>query len=105
MQGGAEKREIIKTDLRYANMIATFLTNQLATRFPQVNEASWFQQDGMTSQTTRLSMAAVRLLFHNHIISRNSDITWLPRSPDLPECDFFMRALKKESVCSSPTQY
>ncbi|PNF35564.1 hypothetical protein B7P43_G02412 [Cryptotermes secundus] len=30
-------------------MIATFLTDELATRFPQVSEASLFQQDGKTS--------------------------------------------------------
>ena len=85
-------------------MIATFLTDPLATGFPQVNHASWFQQDGATSHTTSVSMAAVRLLFHNHIISRNSDIIWRPRSPDRSVrvgVDFFyflMVALKKQNV-------
>jgi transposase len=62
------------TSGRYANMIANFLTDELATGFPQVNEVSWFQQDGATSHTARVSLDAVRLLFHNHIISRNGDI-------------------------------
>jgi hypothetical protein len=52
------------TSGRYANMIiAAFLTDELGTRFPQVNEARWFQQDGATSHTARVSMDAVRLFF------------------------------------------
>jgi hypothetical protein len=93
------------TSGRHANMIATFLTDELATRFPQVNEASWFQHDGAMSHTARVSMDAVRLLFHNHIISRNGDIPRPPRSPDLSACDVFMGALIKQSVHSFPTQY
>jgi hypothetical protein len=86
------------TSGRYANMIATSLTDELATRFPQVNEASWFQQDGATSHTARVSMDAVQLLFHNHLISRNGDIPWPPRSQDLSACDFFLRGLLKSKV-------
>jgi hypothetical protein len=36
---------------RCANMIATFFTDELADRFPQVSEASRFQRDGATSHT------------------------------------------------------
>jgi hypothetical protein len=79
--------------------------DKLATRFPQVNEASWFQQDGVACHTARVSVDAILLLLHNHIISRNSDSPWSPRSAVLSACDFFMGALKKRSVHSSPTQY
>jgi hypothetical protein len=45
----------------YADMITTFVTDKLTATYPQVNEATWFQ-DGATSHTTRVSMDAIRLL-------------------------------------------
>jgi hypothetical protein len=35
-------------------------------------------------------MAAVKRLFGDHIISRNANIAWPPRSPDLSVCDYFL---------------
>jgi hypothetical protein len=90
------------TSGRYANMIATLLTDELATRFLQVNEASWFQQDGATSHTARVSMDVVQLLFRNHIISRNGDIPWPPRSPYLSACDFLWGHLKSKVYTHRP---
>jgi hypothetical protein len=57
----------------YANILTTFLTDELATGFPEVKEA-----------------------FHNCIISRNGDIPWHPRLPNLSTCYFFMRPLKSK---------
>jgi hypothetical protein len=74
------------------------LTDELV-RFP-VNESTWLQQDGATSHTARISMAALRLLFGNHIISRNGDIPWPPTSPDLTVCDFFLWGYLKIKVFS-----
>jgi hypothetical protein len=71
---------------RNVAMIHNFLTPQLA-RFP-VNENTFFQQDGATSHTARISMNAVNALFPGRVISRNGDIPWPPHSPDLA-CDFF----------------
>jgi hypothetical protein len=51
---------------------------------------TWFQQDGATSHTARQSMAAGKRLFGDRIISRNSNIVWPPRSPDLSVCDCFL---------------
>lgn len=82
-----------------------FWLMNLATRFPQVNEGSLFQQDGVTSHTVRVSVDVIWLLLHNHIISRNGDSSWPPRSPDLSACDFFMWALQLQSIHPSPTQY
>jgi hypothetical protein len=55
--------------------------------FSQLHEAS-FQQDGATSHTARSSMAAVRELFGNRVISRFGDISWPPRSTNLSVRDF-----------------
>ena len=43
--------------------------------FPQLQEA-WFLKDGATSHTARQSMAIVREMFGNRVISRFGDIPW-----------------------------
>lgn len=78
------------TSERYVNMLETFLAPRLHT-FPNLDiQHTWFQQDGATSHTARQSMAAVKRLFGDRIISRNANIAWPPRSPDLSVCDFFL---------------
>ena len=52
--------------------------------------------------TARDSMAAVRNLFPNHVISRYGDITWVTRSPDLSACDFFLWGYLKSQVFKAP---
>jgi hypothetical protein len=37
--------------------------NELVTMIPEVNEANWFQQDGVTSHNSRVSTDALRLQF------------------------------------------
>ena len=80
-----KKRELFNA---YVEVLQSFVASALNS-FPQLHGA-WFQQDGATSHTARQSMAAVRELFGNHVISRFGDIPWPPRSPDLSVCDFFL---------------
>lgn len=49
-----------------------------------------FQQDGATSHTANVSMDLLRLTFPGRHISRNGDIPWPARSPDLTDPDFFL---------------
>ena len=77
-------------------MLQSFVAPAL-NNCPQLHEA-WFQQDGATSHTARQSMAAVRELFGNHVISRFGDIPWPPISPDLSVCDFFLWGYLKNRV-------
>ncbi|CAK9820285.1 hypothetical protein ANTPLA_LOCUS10537 [Anthophora plagiata] len=58
----------------------------------------WFQQDGATVHTARETMALLRDIFGERIISRNSDFNWPPRSPDLTAPDCFLWAYLKERV-------
>lgn len=88
------------TSDRYVTMLETFVAQELQA-FPLITENAWFQQDGSTSHTARISMTAVRRLFGNRIISRNGDIPWPPRSPDLSACDFFLWGHLKSKVYSS----
>lgn len=82
---------------RYVSMIETFLTQEL-TRFPQVNENTWFQQDGATAHTARNSMNAVNQLFPGRVMSKNGNIFWPPKSPDLTACDYFLWGYLKSRV-------
>jgi len=86
-----ERITMTVTSDRYVEMLQSFVAPAL-NNFPQLHEA-WFQQDGATSHTARQSMAAVRELFGNLVISRFSDIPWPPVSPDLSFCDFFLVGL------------
>ena len=49
----------------------------------------WFQQDGATALTSRVSMARLNELFPGRLISRRGDIPWPARSPNVAPCDFF----------------
>ena len=53
----------------------------------------------------RDSMAAVRNLFPNRVISRYGDITWPARSPDLSACDFFLWGYLKFQVFKAPAPH
>jgi hypothetical protein len=56
------------------------------------------QQDGATVHTARATMDLLRQLFGERIISRNSQINWPPRSPDLSAPYYFLWGYLKERV-------
>ena len=58
----------------------------------------WFQQDGATAHTARQSMALLRGLFGERLISRFSGFNWPSRSQDLTAPDFFLWDYLKERV-------
>jgi hypothetical protein len=74
-------------------MYENFLGPELA-RHP-VNEDTFF--------STRVSMNVARNFFANHVISKNGDIPWLARSPDLFVCDFFLWGYLKSCVFQPPS--
>jgi len=84
-------------------MLENFLGPELA-RHP-VTEETFFQLDAATSHTARDSMAAVRNLSPNHVISRYGDITWPARSPDLSAYDFFLWGYLKSQVFKVPAPH
>jgi len=73
------------TSQRYTEMINEFLSPNL----PPNNGTLWFQQDGATAHTAVISIAALRRLFPQRVISRFGDVPWPPRSPDLSAPNFF----------------
>jgi len=58
----------------------------------------WFQQDGATEHTTRISLAVLQQMFPGRLVSLRGDIGWLARSPDLSTCDFFLWGYLKNKV-------
>lgn len=72
---------------RYRTMIEDFL-------MPIVEanglEHYWFQQDGATAHTARITIDLLQRSFPNRLISKNGNIDWPARSPDLTPPDFFL---------------
>jgi len=78
-------------------MINEFLSPNL----PPNNGTLWFQQDGATAHKAVISIAALRRLFPQRVISRFGDVPSPPRSPDLSAPDFFLRGYLKCKVYSN----
>jgi hypothetical protein len=43
-------------------------------------------------------MQTVREMFAGRVISRNGDVAWSPRSPNLSQCDYFLWGYLKHKV-------
>ena len=61
-------------------------------------ENFWFQQDGATCHTANTTMDYLRRKFPGRVVSKNGDIDWPPRSPDLTPPDFFLWGFLKSRV-------
>ena len=77
------------TSACYVDMLNNFLCPELQKRGVNMREI-WFQQDHAKAHTVRVSMEVVRRIFPQHVIFRFGDVSWLPRSPDLSICNFFL---------------
>ena len=97
------ERAVIVTGPHYVHVLENFLVPELA-RHP-VTKEMFFQWDGAMSHTTWDSMAAVRNLFPNHVISRYGDITGPAGSPDLSACDFFLWGYLKSEIFKAPAPH
>ena len=78
-------------------MINEFLSPNL----PPNNGTLWFQQGGATAHTAVISIAALRRLFPQRVISRFLGVSWPPLSPDLTDPDFFLWGYLKSKVYSN----
>lgn len=89
------ERAVSVTSDRYVEMIQEFF-------LPTLNEMDvgdvWFQQDGATAHTARISMTLLRQHFQERLISLRGDLHWPARSPDLAPCDFFLWGYLKSIV-------
>ena len=82
------------------------LQNYLQPRMEEIIENEglgvvWFQQDGATAHTARISLNILRHMFPGRLVSLRGDLGWPARSPDLSICDFFLWGHLKEKVFKS----
>lgn len=92
---GEDGETVTVTAARYVNMLENLRPeiDRLQTR-----GNIWFQQDGATAHTARISMALLREMFPGRLISRFGDVPWPARSPDLSVPDFFLWGYLKSLV-------
>lgn len=88
-------RTVSVTSDRYVTMIQQFF-------LPALQEMDldnvWFQQDGATAHTSRISMGVLRAAFPERLISLRGDVNWPARSPDLAPPDYFLWGYLKSLV-------
>ena len=75
--------------------------------FPKIEEDDtddiWFQQDGATCHTAKVTIALLHTVFENRIISWNSDVNWPPRICDLTPLDYFLwKSAKDKGYANHP---
>ena len=80
---------------RYLTMIQDFF--QPALEAMQLAD-TWFQQDGATAYTARVTMNFLRQMFPGRPISLRGDVNWPARSPDFSPCDFFLWGYMQSKV-------
>ena len=72
---------------RYRAMLEDYLWPELDGL--DINDM-WFQHDGATSRTTRVTIDLLKGKYGERVISRNGPVEWPPRSCDLTPLDFFL---------------
>jgi len=65
---------------------------------------TWFQQDSATCHSARETTELLQEKFPCHVISRNGDRNWPPRSCNLTPCDFFLWGFVKCRVYANKPQ-
>ena len=64
----------------------------------------WFQQDGASPHTAKLTLAWLQEHFGDRVISRKTSHPWPPHSPDLTPLDFFLWGYLKSKVYQGDPQ-
>lgn len=84
---------------RYVLMLQNFLQPRMEEIVEEEGLGDfWFQQDGATPHTARISLNVLREMFPGRLVSLRGDVGWPARSPDLSICDFFLWGSLKEKV-------
>lgn len=94
-------RTVSVTAARYEHMLRHFFVPELRRRGISLGRC-WFQQDGATAHTTAAVLSFLQNTFGNRVLSRNADVQWPPRSPDLTSPDFFLWGWLKSVVYRTP---
>jgi hypothetical protein len=93
----ATGQSVTVTSDRYVELSREFLNDELCWLHVDMRLV-WFQQDGATAHIARNSMAVVRGMFLQHIMSGFGEDEWPPHLPDLSTCSYFLWGCLKEKV-------
>ena len=80
-------RHVTVNGERYRAMLEDYLWLELDEL--DINDM-WFQQDGATSHTARVTIDLLKGKFGERVTSRNGPVEWPPLSCDLTPLDFFL---------------
>ena len=70
-----ENRTVTVTSARYVVMLETYLHHRLEEIAEEHDLGDvWFQQDGATAHTARISLAVLRQMFPGRLVSLRGDI-------------------------------
>jgi len=89
------------TGARYKRMLDDFVVPELRRLGISLRRV-WFQQDGASPHTTGSVLTRLRQIFPGKVISKNGDVNWPPRSPDLSPLDFFLWGHLKNTIYTQP---
>ena len=79
-------RHVTVNGERYRAMLEDYLWPELGKH--DISNV-WFQQEGATSHTARVTIHLLKGKFGERVISTNGPVEWPPRSCDLTALDFF----------------
>ncbi|GFX05496.1 putative DD41D transposase [Trichonephila clavipes] len=86
---------------RYRAMMTNFFIPELNNHDVQER---WFQQDGATCHTARVTIDFLKDTFGDRLISRFGPVNWPPRSCDLTLLDYFLWGYVKSLVYADKPQ-
>ncbi|GFW26829.1 zinc finger protein 184 [Trichonephila clavipes] len=86
---------------RYRAMITNFFIPELNNHDVQ---EQWFQQDGATCHTARVTIDLLKDTLGDRLISRFGPVNWPPRSCDLTPLDYFLWGYVKSLVYADKPQ-
>ena len=88
-----ERCIVLKNEPNKMFFYRDFLEIELPTLLEDLNHVRqnmWFQQDGATCHTARLTMDLLRGEFGEHFISQSGPTNWPPRSCNITPLDSFL---------------
>ena len=93
------KRSVRKRSRSLGISRETCYKSELQTLYPSLMRKFWFQQDGTSSHTSKLSQNWLKENFGRRVISLKTDIEWAPHSLDLsPQISSFGATWRTECM-------
>ena len=87
---------------RYVDILKRFWV-ALQSGLPEADRL-WFQQDGATPHTARVTLRCLEERFGTSLISRGTDTSRPAHSPDLTPLDFYLWGFLKFIVCKEDSK-